>query len=142
MIVWSFWVDWWEHPFNRARSNKSFFSKSVLLAVLPEEKVKPDLGPWTGPPPGPIKPGIPKWTPEELAAMAERRQWMKDNEPAEYWWNDPDQYEKYHSKEYDRDREENREQPERDYPDPDDEPDEYGQMRYPDRYTWDQYASD
>jgi len=65
MIRWSFWVDPWEHPFN---TWNRFYSVLIPLAAVepglnvidplpPKEHV--DFGPWKGPPPGPIKPGIP-----------------------------------------------------------------------------------
>jgi len=71
MILWSFWVDPWEHPFN---TWNRFYSVLIPLASVepdliaidplpPKEHV--DFGPWKGPLPGPIKPGIPT-PPQEL----------------------------------------------------------------------------
>jgi len=91
MIRWSFWVDGWEHPFsswNRTTSRKAFVEPlSSAITLPPKEHV--DFGPWKGPQPGPVKPGIPKkvidWEAQRLAAEG----------TAEYWWLDPRFADKY-----------------------------------------------
>jgi len=91
MIRWDFWVSDWEHPFSLAPILRfSQLPPTVEVVDIPKPDIThKDFGPWEGPPPGPVKPGIPKevidWEARRLAAEG----------TAEYWWLDPRFAEKY-----------------------------------------------
>lgn len=54
-------MDEWEHPFSTFQRSK-FSSKVFIEPLVESEPITEhvDFGPWKGPQPGPVKPGVPK----------------------------------------------------------------------------------